>query len=270
MNNKERLAKNIARMKTRMQSAGFPMGMPIIVDIEKLFTQMEELTKAVNGTDKNGYSKLKEEIIETVKNLPSNKETAKAIDALKEDVGNILYAIEKNQPEPGPSSVKILKPSWYKEYDDSGILKGLEVLAKLLIRKAIQEVDISLHTRKQNALAVKLVTADGKNFYNAFGGGGGGSGGGATFAKDATIVNISLSSGVPSSYALPQGTVRVRFRLNVSNDPEDVLKYAWVSGGPYKSVGYLASEDIDNLYLTGKTIYFLCAADATVELEIFT
>lgn len=270
MNNKERLAKNIGAMKRRMSEAGFPVGLPIIVDIEKLFNQMENLTKAVEGADKNGYEKLKKEIIETVKSLEPDARTASAIEDLKKDVGDILASIEKMQPSSEAKDVKILKPAWYKEYDDSGIIKGIELLAKLLIKKAVQQVDLSLHQKASQAIAVRLVTKDGKSFYNAMGGGGGGSTGGALFGKDPVIVNISLTGGAENSYSLPQGTVRLRFRLNASNDPDDILKYAWVSNGPYKSVGYLGAEDIDNVYLTGKTIYFLCTADATVELEVFT
>ncbi len=267
-------------MKQRMQSAGFPVGLPIIVDIEKLFTQMDELTKAIDDGNTKTYGELKGHIERTLSEInkgmtEENKKIHGELVLLNAEITGAVNELEqmaKNlKPAEFPSEIGLKRPKWYKDVDDAGIIKAIGMLAKLLVVKAIQQVDLSIHEKKSSALAVKLVTADGKSFYNAFGGGSNSSGGGPANAVSASrtpqIVNLTLVANTEQGYALPTGTTRIRFRIT---DVDATFQYGWAPSGPYKTVTYNSQEDIDELYLTSKTIYFLSVPGDNLELEIYT
>lgn len=93
--------------------------------------------------------------------------------------------VQLNIP-PAPEVIAIKKPDWYKQIDENGLkeyIKGIVGEFGVWIVKAVgQKVDLDRYTKRENALAVKLVTRDGKDFYTSLSGGGGpgGSSGGGT------------------------------------------------------------------------------------------
>lgn len=68
-----------------------------------------------------------------------------------------------------PKEVSIKKPSWLSF---SGIEENIKSLRKAVID--LSQFDFGKYTKKQNAIAVRLVTKDGDAYYNAGGNGGGG------------------------------------------------------------------------------------------------
>jgi len=83
------------------------------------------------------------------------------------------------------------KPKWYKEFSDNRLVetleKGLTWLGK--------QLSLDKYQKKENALAVKLVTKDGKDFYTAWFqaiSGGSSSSGGTTGGGDASAANQTL------------------------------------------------------------------------------
>lgn len=65
-----------------------------------------------------------------------------------------------------PKEIEIKEPKWFSI---KGVIEAIKDLKKTIINK--KEIDPVLFTKKQNAIAVKLVTQDGAKFYNAGGGG---------------------------------------------------------------------------------------------------
>ena len=128
--------------------------------------------------------------------LGSVKEVKEAIESMKETLGSLSVTVE-NQVEPKdsvkvenlsdihiPSKVKIdnlgdikfpapvkevsvKKPSWLSF---SGIEENIKSLRKAVID--LGKIDLGKYTKKQDALAVRLVDKDGIGYYNAGGGGG--------------------------------------------------------------------------------------------------
>jgi len=73
-----------------------------------------------------------------------------------------------------PDEISVKKPAWYKDFNYTRISKDLLDLGGAItksLKKAIEKVLIS-NKEKKDAIPVKLVSADGKHFYNATGGGG--------------------------------------------------------------------------------------------------
>jgi len=128
--------------------------------------------------------------------LGSVKEVKESVESMKETLGSLSVTVE-NQIEPKdsvkvenlseisfPKSVKVenikdikfpapvkevsvKKPSWLSF---SGIEENIKSLRKAVID--LGEIDLGKYTKKQDALAVRLVDKDGIGYYNAGGGGG--------------------------------------------------------------------------------------------------
>lgn len=74
-----------------------------------------------------------------------------------------------------PDQISLKEPKWLSF---KGILDAIKDLKKAIKEK--KEIDFDKYTKKQNSLAVRLVTRDGADFYNA-GGGSAGAGGVQSF-----------------------------------------------------------------------------------------
>lgn len=92
---------------------------------------------------------------------------------------------------PFPNEINLIKPNWYEKAQDrfiSFLIDGFQSVKKSFAS------DLNTHMDKENALAVRLVDATGKTFYDAVVYGGGGSGGGSidisTLAKEATLATL--------------------------------------------------------------------------------
>lgn len=187
-----------------------------------------------------------------------------------------------------PDEIKIKKPNWLEVYNDKKLRKTLDSFKKDILKaikpfdqtdilKAIENKKFNLDTYQDSkeALAVRLVTPDGINFYRASGSGTSdvktvetlGSILTAIEASSAapdqakmtlTIKNLSMpTANTEYSYALPTNTKRFTLKLRAQNAK---LKFAFVSGE--SGTNYIEIPQNDkwvspdyNLDLDSKTIY---------------
>lgn len=91
-----------------------------------------------------------------------------------------------------PKEIDVKQPKWFTI---KGITDAIADLKQTIIKQL--ELNLDRYTKKQNALAVKLVNKDGTDFYNAFGGGGGSYGGAATSTGEvqASLINTNEHTG---------------------------------------------------------------------------
>jgi len=144
--------------------------------LSKIIEKLEVLAFRIDAIEKPP-----KEII--VKNLPDIVKTV-TVDNLQEiNIPSIPPFPEIKIPD-YPTEIKVTKPIWFSF---EPVLNELDGLRKdVLSIKAPKAETLEKYTKKNNALAVKLVTADGKDFYNAFGSSGGG------FGLDMTPTNTVL------------------------------------------------------------------------------
>ena len=186
----DRLKKEIIEAKKKKEKKAFE---------ERVISSLDSLHKAIKAQPKP-KSKIK------VTNFPIQNDQINVVN-LKDikfpeevSVKNLSDIIIPPQVE-FPKEIKVKKPDWFSTKD---IVKEIAKLKESFV-KVIQEKAFSMdkHTRKENALAVRLVDKDGRSFYSAFGGAGSG-GGVEGFHSKVTVDNFPIDYAT-SAKQLPDG-----------------------------------------------------------------
>ena len=106
------------------------------------------------------------------------------LDNTKNDIGLKIDEAKDAIVAGFPKTIKVEKPDWYQAFNENkffeaagGFVKDLSAIIKAWVAKTVFKIDLSDYTKKENPLAVRLVTSDKEDFYTARGGGGGGLGG---------------------------------------------------------------------------------------------
>jgi hypothetical protein len=141
----------------------------LIEENEKKEKKHKEILDSIQES-KSEIKKLKENVFKV--------EVENQIESVKEIKVNNLSEIkfpEINIPKTVipeyPKEIQIKEPKWFSL---KGIIEEVKNLKKIIIKST--DFNFDKFKKKQNAIAVKLVTEDGRNFYNAGGSGGSGSG----------------------------------------------------------------------------------------------
>jgi len=174
----------------------------IKLDTPKLIEQIKLMGDAMAENNQKNYDSIKQTISKILDQ--AGDADRREIQEVKAQVSNALKLIKEQAAKkiefpPFPKSMKIDKPEWYEPFDQKSfvelgvsIVKGAAKDINDFLKQILFKIDLSLHQDKRRALAVRLVTADGRQFYTAEGGGQGGGGVGGVVSLDG---NPSLGQG---------------------------------------------------------------------------
>lgn len=215
--------------------------------LESIYNQMDELYSKLNEQDAN------------------REELFKRIDLLIIEIKNINQAISKKEFKFDFKELFIWFNAWLEK-----------------IIGAVFKVNADIHTKPENALAVKIF--DGKNkIVDQFGGiasfplGSGGDSASADnwkISSTPTIYNITMTNAnTEYSQALPAGTKKFTWQCRTAFD----VRFAFVTGkvatptAPYMTLKSGAIYYEDGTNLTSITLYLACGtAGKVVELICYT
>lgn len=152
---------------------GEPERQDVHVVMPKAFlTQVENVLKAQNDTIAKALADQNEKLASVL--VDENTKTRDLFSALKEAIqeSRVDRVEVANFPEQKPypkspnfRSILDEKPRWYEKFVPDRILEHIEQSSKYQAKQFAEALD--RHTKKENAFAVRLVSKDGKTFYDA-------------------------------------------------------------------------------------------------------
>jgi hypothetical protein len=252
--NKEELAQNLDEALGE-KSVRVIMPKQFLVSLENTPSKQNDQI-AKNLDNKKVLNELVQENIKTRELLVELKKAIVENKIDRVEVSNFPKQKDIKFPEPikipeYPKIIEIKKPIWYEKFTPRPIVEVVEKGVEFL-RKSFAQ-DLEEHEKVEKAIAVRLVSADGKMFYNAafanYGGGGGGT---------SSISNWPSSIVGPGAPTIDSFTsAAVNLAANTANQSiiaaPGANKQIWIYGlfGTANVAGSISIQDEDDTAISG-------------------